>query len=301
MPKEEWMKTHRYRTAVGAGLVALAMAALCGSAWAAEPKAVTNSVAVAADGVATTSATCPAKHEVSGLGYTTTTNSSQGTVLTSLVPTPRAVTVTAKQLSSNAGQLTGTAYCTKVAKKKKKKKKGAGKSASASAPKKGKKKKKRVAPKQFSATAALPTDGSGAAVVTCPPGRTVRSGGFSVALDGAGEPTALPSALELIAPNQWRVSADALGDSGSVTAIALCGKGRPVSSGQATVVYQDSFPHTATAVCPAGKTAAFGGYRETGETTAHYESGFVRSGSNAWAVTAFPFEPGEITAIAYCT
>src|SRR5262249_14931526 len=155
------------------------------------------------DAPASTSSSCPPKTRVSAVGFTTTTNPAVGVIIHTLSPTPTGVSVAALNLSSQPGQLSGTAYCSKLPKKKKKRKKGAHKGAALEAKKK--KKKKKVTPLTVvSSTTSLAGISGGSATATCPSGTTVRTGGFDLPLV-AGQLEAQVSAAELIAPNQWRM------------------------------------------------------------------------------------------------
>jgi hypothetical protein len=268
-----------------------------GNASAASPIPVTGSTLVSGNTDGSTSATCAPKSRVSAVGFTTTTTSTVGVILHTLSPTPTGVSVGAINLSSITGQLTGTAYCSKLPHKKKKKKK---KNRAAEAKKK--KKKKKVTPLVVaSSTTSLAGVSEGSATATCPTGLTVRTGGFDVPLVG-GELHSLVKSAQLIAPNQWQVTADSDSSStASVTAIALCGKGPAVTPASATTTFASETPHSATATCPAGKKVAFGGFVKGGSnTTAAYVSGLQRTSDTTVQTDAMPFEVGTITSTGYC-
>jgi hypothetical protein len=278
-------------TAAGAFLLA------AGTASAASPIPVSSSTPDGPDAPASTSATCPAKTRVSAVGFTTTTNPAVGVIIHTLSPAPRGVSVAALNLSSQPGQLSGTAYCSKLPKKKKKK--GAHKGVALEAKKK---KKKKVTPLTVaSSTTSLAGISGGSATATCPSGTTVRTGGFDLPLVG-GQLEAQVSAAELIAPNQWRMSAVSNSSStASVTAIALCGKGPAVTPATATTTFTGPIPHSAVANCPAGKTVAFGGFVvSAGDPSGVYVSGMQRISDASFQTDAMTFVPGSITSTAYC-
>jgi hypothetical protein len=290
---------------MGLGTAALGVVLLLGvasHASAAPVTAVTSTVAAPEDQPASTSAVCPARTQVSAVGFTTTTNIDQGVVIASMVPSPAGVSVSAFDFG-DSGQLTGTAYCAQVPKKKKKKKKKHAKKGTASVAKKKKKKKKKVIPlTQVSATSSLSGVADGSATVTCPAGTSVRTGGFSTPVDPGGGLEAVVKSGELIGPSQWRVGADSTGDpTAAVTAVALCGAGPAVSGQGAETVFTSEIPFTATATCPSGQSVAFGGFAESGsQTDSTYVSGLERTSDSSWQTTDFPFENGSIRSIAYC-
>jgi hypothetical protein len=283
-------------------LGAMLVVGVASNASAATITPVTNTVAIPSDQVGSTTALCPTRTQVSAAGFATTTNPDQGVVIASMIPSPAGVAVTAVDFGDD-GQLSGTAYCAQVPKKKKKKKKHA-KKGTATVAKKKKKKKKPVPLTQVSATTSLTGLTGGSATATCPPRTSVRTGGFDTAVSPDGNLQAIVKSGQLVGPSQWQVGADASGDPStpaSVTAIALCGPGPPVTPATATTQLTSETPFTATAGCPAGTSVAFGGFSEGGDFTADtYVSGLARTTDSTWQTTDFPFEAGSITSIAYC-
>ncbi len=202
-----------------------------------------------------------------------------------------------------AGTLTGTAYCTRTNPKKKKKKgKGKGKKgadALAAKKKKKKKKKKRKPPFPVSATTPFgPSDPEAEAVVSCPTGTTVRSGGF----DTTGV-AATPIVMQLVSPTQWRVVVqEAESGATTVTAVALCGKGPALTASPgAPIPVPPSGEIAATASCPAGQRVAFGGFTLIGPTGGGLVKRIRRVDDAVFEVAARGTEPALLlTPTAYC-
>jgi hypothetical protein len=263
---------------------------------AAEPPAgVSNTVQVAStQGSGSTSVSCPPKTQVQGAGVVSSLNASQGLAVNQMIPSPTGVSVRAVNLSGDPGQLTSIAYCAKVqTTKKKKAKKGA------TSAKKKKKKKKKNPLVQVLATTSLAGVNTGSATATCPSGTTVRTGGFDTGPGGDTYDVA-PIAGELIAPNQWRISADDASNPGdSITAIALCARGPAVSASTAATEFVSPDPQWAVAKCPSG-SVAFGGFNTGGTGSSVYLGSLERIANAAWRTTVFPTVDGTVTSIAYC-
>jgi hypothetical protein len=262
---------------------------------AAEPPAGVSSTVQVADTQlsATSSVTCPPKTQVQAVGVASTVNNSQALAVNQMVPSPTGVSVRGVNLPGNASQLTSIAYCAKVQVKKKKAKKGA------TSAKKKKKKKKKNPLVQVSATTSLSGVSTGAATATCPSGTTVRTGGFDTGPGGDVYQVA-PIAGELIAPNQWRVTADTAGAPGdSITAVAICARGPTVTASTAATEFVSPDPQWAVAKCPFG-SVAFGGFNTGGSGSSVYLSGLERIADAAWRTTVYPTAPGTVTSIAYC-
>ena len=262
---------------------------------AAEPPAgVSNTVQVEPSQLsATSSVACPAKTQVQGVGFSSTTNDDQGLVANSMVPTPTGVSVRAVNLAGERSQLTSIAYCAKVpVKKKKKAKKGA------TSAKKKKKKKKKNPLVQVTSTTSLSGVNTGSATVTCPTGTTVRTGGFDTAPGGDTFDVQV-TAGSLGPANQWHVGATTAGNPGdSLTAVALCARGPTLTLSDAFTTFVGPDPQWAVAHCFSG-SVAFGGW-DTFNTDGVYLSGLERIADADWRVTAQPFNSGQLASVAYC-
>jgi hypothetical protein len=311
---------NRRRTPLlGVSLAMVLVLGLCGSA-----SAVTTARSVTGTNfsgqVNSVTSACVGAERLAMAGFTAQITLSQAVTVSSFAPTGTGLKVTAFNIGSD-GDLTSTSYCTtdpifpattqKKAKKKKKKKKKKKHSASSSKKKKKKKKKKKPAVQQQPAppvpvTSTSPIgagDPSGTATVTCPSGTTVRAGGLD-------KPTAMgdlytASSMEMLSPTQLKVAVqDFMGgstDATSVTAVALCGQGPPLTTAPGPLTAIPSFDFaTSTATCPAGTVVAFGGFKE-GPLDNGYVQMLARASDSTVTATAFSTIAGNsIQAFAYC-
>lgn len=285
--------TARRAAAFIAGFLALGLIGPTAGLAAEPPTAVSDTVQVAdTQASATSSVSCPPKTQVQGVGFSSTTNDTQGLTASSMVPTPTGVSVRAVNQAGERSQLTSIAYCVKVQTKKKKAKKGA-----ASAKKKKKKKKKNPLI-QVTGTTDLSGQSEGTAVATCPSGTTVRTGGFDTAPGGDIFDVQI-SAGSLGPANTWQVGATTAGNPGdSLTAVALCARGPAVTAANAFTTFVGPDPQWAVAHCSSG-SVAFGGWN-TFNGPGVYISGLERIAEADWRVTVQPFTPGQVASVAYC-
>jgi len=145
------------------------------------------------------------------------------------------------------------------------------------------------------------------ATAVCPPKTSVEFGGFRATIWPAPGPEVTLNGLERISARKWRASAVNLeGPSGKLTAIAYCGPGtRRLVASTKSVKVPYGKTKAVTALCPRGKTLAFGGFRSTHYTdrfASIYPASLVRTGSHSWTVGGHKFVPviGKLTAIVYC-
>ena len=232
---------------------------------------------------ATVTSTCPAGTKLAFGGYTgdiAFTGNAPGVTLSGLRrPSKREWSATTFNLSGGAGNATSIAYCTKV---------------------------KKIT--EATGSVNIPPLGSGTATATCPRKRSVRFGGFS-AQDSltSGEPLVVPTGMRRASKRTLQVEGVNLGEhsSGTLDAIAYCGKGKKLTEKFASATVPNRQQASATATCPKRKPVAFGGFDvETDVADLNpltVLSGLVRPSKRTWTASAAgAVGPGEVTSYAYC-
>ena len=299
-----------------AGILAALLSAVLVLGLAASASAATTTTARSASAtavpfvVSSANTACQKGERLTMAGFSSTVNDSgQAAFVTAMAPTGTALKASAYN-PGEPGTITATAYCSKDAKKKKKKKgkkkgkKGSEAAATAKGKKKKKKKKKKAAPPFTAATATVSQgfpDDEITATATCPAGTTVRAGGFDTV--SITDDAYIANEMTMPSPTELTVNVKQFGfDEGpsSVTAIALCGTGPPLTAAPApdTPIVNNGTA-TSTATCPAGKKVAFGGFAQ-GPTDPAIYTGLTRASDTAVSVSAYGDTGGVYHAIAYC-
>lgn len=267
----------------------MAIAVLAGGGALASAGSVSSStttVAVAGYSGGTTSASCPKGKKLVTAGFGTTTNKTVGEVVTEMNPlSATKIRTGAFNLSPLQGRLRATAYCAKTKKTK----------------------LTRVVGTVQSAPGAAFT-----VQTKCPKGTSVRIDGFAVAASAPGIYSTLNS-MKLESPRVLVVKASpppvavragtprgGTINPGSVSAVAICGKGPKLTKVAKSVPIAQSAKTTATANCPDRKHLAFGGFAGTDAVVGNYLSKLSRSGDRSSSASAFSFNNSSVTSIAYC-
>lgn len=266
------------------GFALTAALALSAFAYALNAGAVTrnSSIVLAGNSSGGTTVRCLARERVTGMGFETQTDQATGVVITSLVPAPRKVRGTAISLANNGGYVDVTAEC-------------------------GKRPRRRALRRTKIVRKSVTVAGGTEEVVIarCPRGLSVRAGGWKGAFVAApGGPGIVVADLFRPAPRNLRVRGVNGGAAeGTLTAIALCGKGPALRPRAASTTRTDGAQEaSALARCPAGRVPGFGGFKTSsapGDTV--YPRDMHRVGVRSLRIGSFSFAPNQkLTAIAYC-
>jgi hypothetical protein len=186
-------------------------------------------------------------------------------------------------LNGGAGNATSTAYCTKVPKL-----------------------------KEARGTVTIPSFGTGTASATCPRKKSVRLGGFSAQFDfGDIEPAVVATGLRRVSKRTLQVTGSNFSEQGSGTleAIAYCGKGPKLTEATASASVAENQHAGATAQCPKKTKLAFGGYNVEVDFTDFNPvlvlDGLVSPSKRSWTASAtgagdLNADPGTLTSYVYC-
>jgi len=140
---------------------------------------------------------------------------------------------------------------------------------------------------------------------TCPRGKRVAFGGFRGQFAPNDSPALYVSAMRLTSPRAWTVSGLNRGKSKArLTAVAYCGKVKPVDTRKSSVTVPASGSGADTNGCPSGETVRFGGF-QTSMTRQHAfvlidDAEITNFGD--WQVQARTPKAvkGKLTGYAYC-
>jgi hypothetical protein len=137
---------------------------------------------------------------------------------------------------------------------------------------------------------------SGSVIAQCPPGAVVVGGGFAT----TPHSVVLPTQLERVAADRWRVSAvlfHGFTKHTALTAIAYCQPG-PAPKLVSTTRSSDG---TARATCPVGKKLTVGGMvTQSSPGSAWIVETLRAETQSTWSVTGVRPSGGTLTALAYC-
>jgi hypothetical protein len=151
------------------------------------------------------------------------------------------------------------------------------------------------------------------ATAKCPKGKRVALGGIAASFNPIFGPTApqiYVSGMKRTTQRAWKASGINLGEAnGTLTSIAYCGKApRTTERSKTVTIPSESTPGSVTAKCHRGGKLAFGGF----EADVNVDNEFVlinglrRTSSRKWKANANnehtgSSQPGELTALAYCS